>query len=427
MAALLPGCVNTKFRTDAALPGFVSADEPRAAAIGREILNQGGTAGDAAAAMALAMTATLPSRVGLTGGGVCVAFDAAKKEARTIDFLPRTAGPGGAAMPALLRGIAALQATAGTMRWEQVAVPAEQVAQFSPGVSRALVQDLTDYGNRLPGDSEMRRRLMPAGGVPAIGTTLSQPELAATLSQIRRNGVPAFYTGQIGTALAQGLGIDLATLRAFQPKITGTVKVPLGIVDAHFAQLPETATGTGLAEAWKAVAELPPAERAARAARLLGAGGRGAGVPGAGLVAMDMNENSVACALTMGAPFGNGRSIPGTGLLAAQGVTTGGFGAPGLVANSIVGRSLFTGVGTATGDDGPAAGPAALLAAILPSALDERGAEAIAASIAPDQPGRSQFVACQVAQENGVKTCKTGADPRGAAMGAMIAKERPRE
>lgn len=422
-ASLLPGCVNTKFKTDALIQSFVGADEPRAAAIGREILAQGGKAGDAAAAMALAMTASLPSRVGLAGGGVCVVFDAGRKQAQTIDFLPRPAGSGGAATPGLLRGLYAVQASLGTLRWEQVVAPAEQLAQFSPGVSRALVQDLAAFGGRLPADSDMRRRFLANGAAPAVGTAISQPELAGTLSVIRRNGVGAFYSGPLATTVAQGLGIDPASLRAYQPRVAGTKAVPLGIVSMQFADTEQPDSGAALVQAWNAVAALPPAQRAARAAALLGATGSGANAAGAGLVAIDAEENGVACALTQGAPFGTGRTIAGTGVLAARGVESGSFGAPGLVTNAIVGRTLFAGAGVANGDDGPAAGPAALLSVALPAALERRTAESIPVS----GPGRINFVACQVSTEDGLRRCQPATDPRGGGLVTMIEAERPRQ
>ena len=427
MAALLPGCVNTKFKTDALVQSFVVADEPRAAAIGRDILAQGGRAGDAAAAMALAMTASLPSRVGLAGGGVCVLFNAAKKEARTIDFLPQAAGTGGAAMPGMLRGLYAVQATAGVQRWEQVVAPAEQLAQFSPGVSRALVQDLTAFGGRLAPDSDARRRFLATGAAPAVGAAISQPELSATLSVIRRNGVAAFYNGPLSAAVAQGLGLDPAALRAYQPRVAGTQSVPLGIVSMQFADtlLPES--GAALVQAWNAVADLPPAERAARAAAMLGATGRGPTAAGAALMVIDPDENGVACALTQGAPFGTGRGIAGTGVLGAQGVERGGFGAPALVTNAIVGRTLFAGVGTAAGDDGPAAGPAALLSVALPAALDRKTAGAVQAARPADGPGRVSIVACQVSIEDGVRYCQPGADPRANGLAVVIETARLRD
>ena len=327
-ASLVGGCVNTKYRTGAPAQSYVAADEPRAAEIGRDIIAQGGKAGDAAAAMAMAMTVTLPSRVGLTGGGVCVVFDAAKKETRTLDFLPRPANAGGAALPGFLRGVYALHAAMGAMRWEQAVVPAEQLARSTP-VSRALARDIAESGARLSADAEASRVFLPAGTPLAEGAPLSQPDLAVTLSQVRRSGIAAMYGGPLGGAVAQAAVIDPAAVRGFQPRWTGTAAIPLGIVSMHFAQLPETGNGAALTAAWNAAANLPSDQRAARVAQALGATGNGASTPGAGLVVIDHEENGVACSFTMGAPFGAGRMVPGTGLLAARGVDGAGFGAPG--------------------------------------------------------------------------------------------------
>ncbi|BAI73005.1 gamma-glutamyltranspeptidase [Azospirillum sp. B510] len=377
--------------------------------------------------MALAMTASLPSRVGLTGGGVCVLFDAASKKARTIDFLPRPAGPGGAAMPAMARGLYAVQAAAGTLRWEQVVAPAEQLAQFSPGLSRALVQDLTTFGGKLAGESDTRRRLL-AGGSPAVGAVAAQPELAATLSVLRRQGVGAFYSGPLAATVAQGTGIDPAQLRAYQPRVAGTLTLPFDITDLHVPDLNEPEAGTALIQAWKAVAALPPAERASRAAQLLGATGRGPTAAGAGAMVIDAEENGAACAFTQGAPFGTGRGIAGTGMLVAQGVDRGGFGAPALIANAIVGRTLFAGVGTAGGDDGPAAGPAALLSAALPAALEEKSTATQIQSARPQSiPGRVSFVGCRVSTEDGIRYCQTAADPRANSLALTVESERQRD
>ncbi|MGR0183781.1 gamma-glutamyltransferase [Azospirillum aestuarii] len=422
-ASLVGGCVNTKYRTGAPSQSFVAADEPRAAEIGRDIIAQGGKAGDAATAMAMAMAVTLPSRVGMTGGGVCVVFDAAKKETRTLDFLPRPAGTGGAALPGFLRGVYALQAATGAMRWEQTVVLAEQLARSTP-VSRALARDLADSGARLAADPEARRVFLPSGAPLAEGAPLSQPELAATLSQVRRSGIAAMYGGPLGGAVAQAAAIDPATVRGFQPRWTGTAAIPLGIVSMHFAQLPETDNGAALTAVWNAAAGLPSDQRAARVAQALGATGSGASAPGAGLVVIDHEENGVACSFTMGAPFGSGRMVPGTGLLAARGVDGAGFGAPALLTNAIVGRTQFAGAASAAGNDGPAAAPAALLTAALPAALDKEPGAAIRVSRATNGPGRTTFVTCQTSMESGWKECQIAADPRAHALGILVETER---
>ncbi|HYG85695.1 MAG TPA: gamma-glutamyltransferase [Azospirillum sp.] len=407
----MPGCVNTKFKSNAPVQAFAVADEPNAAAIGRNLLNQGGSAADAAAGMALAMAVTLPSRVGLGGGGVCLVFDAETKRVRTLDFLPRPTGPGGTAAPGFVRAIQIMQATSGTLRWEQVAVPAETLARESPGVSRALAQDFQAGASRLS-DAEARRIFLPGGRAPAEGTVLAQPELAALLSQVRRTGAGAVYAGSTAQALAGALGIDTTALHGIQPQWRGTVAIDMGTKALHLADLPDAGSGAAQAKAWSAVEKVPAGERAARAGQILGATGSGPGeAPAAGLVAMDSRENAVACAFTMGGLFGTGRVAPGTGVLTATGVNGAGFGAPALLANTIVGRALFGAVGTAAGDDGPAAGSAALLAGALPALLDDRTAADILAT--RGGPGRVDLVTCQVSMENGLKDCRAAADPRG--------------
>ena len=424
-AALLPGCVNTKFKTDAPKQGFVTAEEPRAATVGRDMLAQGGSAGDAATAMALALTASLPSRAGLGGGGVCLVFDAAKKETRTLDFLPRPAGAGGAAMPAMLRGLYALHAATGTLRWEQVAVPAEQIARES-GVSRAFAQDLAAAGNALGQDEESKRLFLAGGAPPKEGMPFRQMEFADTLSTVRRTGVGAFYGGPMTAMLAQGLGIEAAALRAYQPRWTGTRSIPLDLTALHFAALPGTET---MVQAWNtATGTTDPAERAARIGRALGTPAQArttasAVAPGVGILAIDPQENAVACTFTQGALFGTGRMVPGTGILAARGVEDASFGVPALETNAIVGRTMFAGTGTATGNDGPAAAATALLSVALPAVQDRRSAGAILTAREASAPGRASIIACQTSPENGLKSCQPAADPRTHGLGYLVEVE----
>ncbi|HEX9702604.1 MAG TPA: gamma-glutamyltransferase, partial [Rhodospirillales bacterium] len=108
--------------------GGVVADEPRAALIGRDVLSSGGTAADAAVAVSLALSVTMPSSAGLGGGGICLVHDAKSKANETLDFLPGVSRAAGASSPAAVipghvRGLAVLQAKYGRMQWAQMVAP----------------------------------------------------------------------------------------------------------------------------------------------------------------------------------------------------------------------------------------------------------------------------------------------------------------
>ena len=66
--------------------GGVATDEPRATLVGRDILSSGGTAADAAVAVSMALSVTLPSSASLGAGGVCVVHDSKSNTTESLDF-----------------------------------------------------------------------------------------------------------------------------------------------------------------------------------------------------------------------------------------------------------------------------------------------------------------------------------------------------
>jgi gamma-glutamyltranspeptidase / glutathione hydrolase len=409
--ATLASCVNAKFKTNEPLRGFVIADEPRAAQVGRDMLQAGGSAADAVAAMALTMSATLPSRVGLAGGGVCLVFDAASKTTQTLDFLPRAASPGGAvAAPGLMRAMTALHARGGKLRWEKVAVAAEQEAYRGVEVSRALAADIKAAGGR------------PPFPMAEEGGRFIQTELGAVLSQTRRSGVGTFYGGTVGAALAQATGLSPQVVSETRPQWRDTIHTGFDYYELHFPIMPEGPSGVTMQAAWAAGEKAKPEGRIDAALSVLrqSAGGGSAVVgsstavtpPGAAVVAVDGKENAVACALTMGGLFGTGKTAAGTGMLTAKPVASMGFGMPLLFTNHIVGRTRFAAVGAAQGGDGPLAGPGVAMAVALSALLDGGKAPELIAARPADFPGRIAALTCQPAQENLLKICQTGTDPR---------------
>ena len=168
----------------------------------------GGTAADAAVAIGFTLSVTYPSRASLGAGGACLAYSPAQTGAgggvpEAILFtpvapktvLPQTDRP--AAVPMLARGLFALHARYGRRPFETLIAPAEQAARFGVPVSRALVRDLQAVAGPLTADPNARAIFAPGGTLLSEGATLIQPDLGATLSQLRVAGVGDLYQGAL--------------------------------------------------------------------------------------------------------------------------------------------------------------------------------------------------------------------------------------
>ena len=200
------------------LEGFIGAavaDEPRAALTAREVLALGGNAADAATALGFTLAVTLPSRAGLGGGGMCVAYNPSRDgpgggSPEAFDFTPvAPATPNGpadrpAAVPMLARGLFALHAKYGSRPFESLVSPAEQLARFGVPVSRALLQDLAVVAGPLIEDPNARAVFAPGGTPLQAGATLSQPDLGGTLATLRTAGVGDLYQGGLARKLEDG-------------------------------------------------------------------------------------------------------------------------------------------------------------------------------------------------------------------------------
>lgn len=359
--------------------GSVVADEPRAVLIGQDVLSAGGSAADAVVAMSLTMAVTMPSAASLGGGGMCIVSEPETKTVEALNFLPpesRAIGPHttrASAIPAMPRGLFALHAKYGRLRWEGLMGPAEQLARQGHPVSRAFASHLALVAAPLMQDAPSRAVFARDGRIAGEGDTIYQADLAASMARLRARGVGDFYSGAtahsfVAAANAAGGSLAIDELRAFAPLWVQTVAIEAGDEEYHFGP-PPASGGLLAAHVWRMLTydgtyrsasetERPHllAETFARAYRARGAwlaldGGSTidplqvvsldnakaamadyspdrhvAGGPApiakdapavAGLVAVDGFGQTVACALTMNNLFGTGRMAPGTGIMLA--------------------------------------------------------------------------------------------------------------
>ncbi len=251
LLALLPGCSGGEGggAPSQGQPGYVTgflggvvADEPLGVLAGRGVLSAGGTAADAAVAVGLTLAVTLPSRAGLGGGGACLAFAAGGKSVNrgvpeAIMFTPiasaeaSAASDRPAAVPMLARGLFLLHSRYGSLPFENLVSSAEQLASAGVPVSRALVKDLGLVAGPLLVDPGARAVFSHDGAPLTEGQTLRQPELGATLAQIRTAGVGDMYLGNLAHQIEQasvlaGGPIPVAQLRAALPKVAPPLVQP---------------------------------------------------------------------------------------------------------------------------------------------------------------------------------------------------------
>ncbi len=428
-----------------ALEGFIGAavaDEPRAALAGREVLARGGSAADAAIAMGFMLMVTLPSRAGLGGGGACMAYGPDRNgpgggNAEAIVFTPVAAStpPAGtdraAAIPMMPRGLFALYARYGRLPFESLVSPAEQAARFGVPVPRALLQDLAVVSGPLLQDPNARAVFGPAGRPLADGDTLSQPELAATMAQLRTAGVGDLYIGALAKRMAAasllaGGGLVAEQMRDALPRTVNPVTVSFGLDRVGFLPPPADG-GLAAAAAFQALnaggdAGQAQARAMAVAARwragggdpmaVLASGGSGGGLPtlpaSTGWLVVDRDGNSVACTATMDNLFGTGRIAPGTGVLLAAAPRS----LPLLSAAIAWNPSLhgFRAAVTGTGQEGAALAAAAGMYGALHSAT--------AMPNPVPEPGRANAISCTRYLPDSNGTCTWAVDPRSSGLAA---------
>jgi gamma-glutamyltranspeptidase/glutathione hydrolase len=224
---------------------MVASDEELGAKAGVEILKRGGNAVDAAVAVAFALAVVEPA-AGNIGGGGFMLVRLTNGQTSFLDY--REVAPGAAtrnmyikldgkldeeasvigyksvAVPGTVAGLELAVKTYGRMKLAQVVEPAIGLAENGFTVSDKLARELREEKTGLERFPASRRIFLNDGKMLKAGDTLKQPELAATLKRIAKNGAQEFYGGQTARMIAgdmrnSGGLITLKDLAAYKPKV----------------------------------------------------------------------------------------------------------------------------------------------------------------------------------------------------------------
>jgi gamma-glutamyltranspeptidase/glutathione hydrolase len=236
-AAGLPGLA---LAGEAPGAGAVAAPDQLSAEVGAAVLQRGGTAVDAAIAVALALAVTYPEAGNIGGGGFMTGLvrggpwfidyretaPAAATERMYQDGQGAVVsglslvGNLAAGVPGTVRGLWEAHRRHGTLPWGELVAPAIALARDGFVPPAQMVQVLAEAKAELGGPAALQGRF----GQIATGQLFRQPELATTLVRIARQGPDGFYAGEtarlIEAQMARGTprGIitvaDLAAYRA---------------------------------------------------------------------------------------------------------------------------------------------------------------------------------------------------------------------
>jgi gamma-glutamyltranspeptidase / glutathione hydrolase len=206
---------------------MVTAANPHAARAGREVLRAGGSAVDAAIAMALVLSLVEPQSSGIGGGAFMLFYDAKQRSLRAYDgretapaaatgdmflrdgkprdFMDAVVGGLSVGVPGELRMLELAHQAHGKLPWKRLFAPAIDLAEKGFKIS-ARLHALLEDAPRLPAMGGAKDYFfLPDGRVKPAGTRLTNPALATVLREVADKGAAAFYEGPIADRLVEAV------------------------------------------------------------------------------------------------------------------------------------------------------------------------------------------------------------------------------
>ena len=261
--------------------GMVVTSQPLAVDAGLELLEDGGSAVDAAVAAAAVLTVVDPRSTGLGGdlfalcwqagdrGPIGLASAGVAPAGLTMDALREAGhatmpvdGPWSVTVPGAASGWEALLERFGRVGRERVLAPAIRHAERGFAVSRYVAEEWISAEAKLRAHPVAAALFLPDREVPVEGQKFAIPELARTLERFAREGATPFYHGDIAQRLAAAVEEAGGALRASDfaewvgPEWVTSISAAYGGLIVH--EMPPPGQGIVVLEALRIFERLQP-------------------------------------------------------------------------------------------------------------------------------------------------------------------------